>query len=114
MISQVIKWITGNQRQKNQVEIESPSLQHWANEMPLLGEKLRDSIAKARPRRTGECVCHRCIKEKGITNEWGAPLDRSVMILCPKCGNKRCPHASDHDLECTGSNEPGQKGSIYE
>ena len=38
-------------------------------------------------------------------------LDR--MILCPECGNKRCPKASDHNFSCTGSNEPGQIGSIY-
>jgi len=36
------------------------------------------------------------------------------IILCPTCGNKRCPKASDCGLECSGSNEPGQKGSIYE
>lgn len=36
------------------------------------------------------------------------------MILCEICGNKRCPHATDHELDCTGSNEPGQKGSAYE
>lgn len=35
------------------------------------------------------------------------------MILCPGCGNKRCPQASDHELACTGSNEPGQPGSVY-
>lgn len=35
------------------------------------------------------------------------------MILCPDCGNKRCPKASDHQLGCTRSNEPGQPGSIY-
>lgn len=35
------------------------------------------------------------------------------MILCPTCGNKRCPKASDHRLDCTGSNEPGQAGSVY-
>jgi hypothetical protein len=35
------------------------------------------------------------------------------MILCPLCGNKRCPMASDHTLECTGSNEEGQAGSVY-
>jgi hypothetical protein len=29
-------------------------------------------------------------------------------------GNKRCPKATDHELDCTGSNEPGQKGSAYE
>lgn len=37
----------------------------------------------------------------------------SRMILCEKCGNKRCPHATDHDNECTASNEPGQEGSVY-
>lgn len=38
---------------------------------------------------------------------------RSRMILCPICGNKRCPKASDHELDCTNSNELGQKGSVY-
>lgn len=36
------------------------------------------------------------------------------MIVCKTCGNKRCPKATDHRLECTGSNRPGQKGSIYQ
>jgi hypothetical protein len=35
------------------------------------------------------------------------------MILCSKCGNKRCPHATDHRNACTGSNERGQAGSAY-
>jgi hypothetical protein len=39
---------------------------------------------------------------------------RVRMFLCPTCGNKRCPKATDHRLKCTGSNEPGQPGSIYE
>lgn len=42
------------------------------------------------------------------------PLSTTKMILCPVCGNKRCPHASDHYLPCTGSNEPGQAGSVYQ
>lgn len=36
------------------------------------------------------------------------------MALCPTCGNKRCPHAHNHALACTNSNEPGQKGSSWE
>lgn len=36
------------------------------------------------------------------------------FIVCAKCGNKRCPHATDRNLDCTGSNEPGQPGSFYE
>jgi hypothetical protein len=50
--------------------------------------------------------CHSCFKASG-----GVMLDR--MILCSECGNKRCPKASDHNFSCTGSNEPGQWGSIY-
>jgi hypothetical protein len=41
------------------------------------------------------------------------PVEMTHMILCPKCGNKRCPHATDHRHECTGSNESGQAGSYY-
>lgn len=41
------------------------------------------------------------------------PLIR-VMILCKKCGHKRCPHANNHLNQCTNSNETGQKGSSYE
>lgn len=35
------------------------------------------------------------------------------MVLCPTCGNKRCPHATDHRNRCTGSNAPGQVGYPY-
>ncbi|MEG9728959.1 hypothetical protein [Enterobacter asburiae] len=37
----------------------------------------------------------------------------SRFVVCPECGNKRCPHANDHRNACTGSNEPGQEGSAY-
>lgn len=60
------------------------------------------------------CICHKCIEEHGLTNSFGWPLSTTQMILCPKCHNKRCPHASDHNLPCTRSNEPGQAGSIYQ
>jgi hypothetical protein len=33
------------------------------------------------------------------------------MVLCPQCGNKRCPKATWHVHACTGSNAPGQPGS---
>ncbi len=49
-----------------------------------------------------ECYCYTC--NKG---------NISQMILCPICGNKRCPHATDHNLTCTNSNKPGQPGSRY-
>lgn len=39
---------------------------------------------------------------------------RWQMVTCVTCGNKRCPKATDHALACSGSNEPGQAGSVYE
>jgi len=55
--------------------------------------------------------CHKCYKGKPLWTGGPPVLDR--MLLCPECGNKRCPKASDHELQCTGSNEPGQPGSVY-
>jgi hypothetical protein len=54
--------------------------------------------------------CHKCLK--GITSG-GMSITSMYMIICPICGNKRCPKATDHDLLCTNSNDAGQKGSIY-
>jgi len=38
---------------------------------------------------------------------------RSTFIVCPDCGNKRCPKATHHRNACTGSNDAGQTGSRY-
>jgi len=37
----------------------------------------------------------------------------SWMVLCPNCGNKRCPGAANHENACTGSNAVGQPGGLY-
>lgn len=63
------------------------------------------SAAGAPAERVTGCSCFACD---------GSPAIRSRYYLCSICGNKRCPHATDHRLTCTGSNEPGQKGSAYE
>lgn len=55
--------------------------------------------------------CWRCFREECERDP--AMVIRARFIVCPTCGNKRCPKASDHRLACTASNEPGQKGSIY-
>lgn len=48
------------------------------------------------------CWCRACCKR-----ETGYPhLFR--MVVCPTCGNKRCPKAANHVLECSGSNDPDQ------
>ena len=57
--------------------------------------------------------CRKCEREAlQHLSPFGHALNRS-FIVCPLCGNKRCPKATDHDLECTQSNEPGQPGSEY-
>lgn len=51
-----------------------------------------------------KCWCHTCRPVK---------ISDMRFVVCPDCGNKRCPHANDHRNACTGSNEPGQEGSGY-
>lgn len=53
-----------------------------------------------------ECGCWKCLEASG-RQIW-------FMVLCASCGNKRCPHAADHELACTASNKVGQQGSAYE
>lgn len=65
---------------------------------------------------TEPCTCYRCLKESGETVTMGRftfPITATRMVVCGICGNKRCPHGTDHRHACTGSNEPGQPGSRY-
>lgn len=50
------------------------------------------------------CWCHTCRP---------ATIGDMRIIVCPDCGNKRCPKANDYRNACSGSNEPGQEGSAY-
>lgn len=62
---------------------------------------------------TEPCECRHCVREADKDLSLFERREVCRMILCMKCGNKRCPHANDHRNECTGSNEPGQPGSAY-
>ena len=61
------------------------------------------------------CWCHHCwdarLAALPADDPFGHPS--RFMILCPECGNKRCPHANHHILACTASNTLGQPGSAY-
>lgn len=48
--------------------------------------------------------CVQCHKDAGVIQH--------RMVLCPQCGNKRCPKAVDHRNNCTRSNAPGQVGGV--
>ena len=68
------------------------------------------------------CSCRKCQTANGA-KQFAQDLGGGSSALwnvgfavfpgCPVCGNKRCPKGTDHDLQCTNSNEPGQPGSIY-
>ena len=52
-----------------------------------------------------DCLCLKCSPIK---------FPNFRFNVCSICGNKRCPHASDHKYKCTNSNEPNQLGSVYQ
>ena len=58
--------------------------------------------------------CRKCEKKRLETEAADGIFPLRLMVCCHVCGNKRCPKASDHDLACTGSNEPNQPGSVYQ
>lgn len=68
------------------------------------------------------CECRDCYFkniteiEKQNEHELIAPVWMLMqrVFLCEFCGNKRCPHATNHLNECINSNAVGQKGSAYE
>lgn len=68
-----------------------------------LAERLAEPVSQS-DELPAKCWCHTC-----------RPVTMADMrfVVCPECGNKRCPHANDHRNVCTGSNEPGQEGSAY-
>jgi hypothetical protein len=56
--------------------------------------------------------CYNCLSDT-YENGNSYPKSAYTFTVCTSCGNKRCPKATDHTLECTNSNEPNQKGSRY-
>jgi len=94
----------------NELAADHPVRGYW-----LLTGQYRDSRTAAgtpmlKPvyRWVPSCMCAQCLPAlKRVL--WGV----FEMILCPVCGNKRCPHANDHRNACTASNAPGQAGSRY-
>lgn len=105
-----VTWLQPSIRNPHTVEVGSSAHGYW-----LLTGKYRDCRVspgewRLKPvyRWVPSCMCARCLPA----------LKRALsgvfeMILCPACGNKRCPHANDHRNACTGSNAPGQAGSRY-
>lgn len=60
-----------------------------------------------------KCLCIACLDHRRARGYIDDGAFTSFRYACEICGNKRCPHHSDHTLACTRSNEPGQPGSIF-
>ena len=54
------------------------------------------------------CDCRQCLRDREEIVH-GFPAELCTFIVCDTCGNKRCPHATDHRNHCTGSNDVGQR-----
>ena len=72
---------------------------------------LDDQIGLPKKSAREGCWCYNCLGT--VIDDHGWPRTMSHFIVCPNCGNKRCPRATDHNLACTGSNDLGQPGSRY-
>lgn len=82
---------------KNPMRLDQLSFQKVQNWMPLYTSPPAPQAQK--------CWCTTC---RPIT------LYDMRFVVCPDCGNKRCPKANNHSLACTGSNDVGQVGSSWE
>jgi hypothetical protein len=63
----------------------------------------------------GLCGCITCHLERRSSAVEERPFGMApgFRYCCEICGNKRCPHHTDHRLACTNSNATGQFGSVY-
>ena len=67
---------------------------------------------------TDQCGCIKCTADRTASVDdpykriYGPGME-GWRYSCELCGDKRCPHHTDHTLACTRSNEPGQQGSVY-
>jgi hypothetical protein len=104
-IEQVIQWA-----EKHGEIVFAGGGMEAVDSMNVLVESLRRSVAKAEKQEPVACWCHKCNEGRKVN---GLPFSMTRMILCPDCGNKRCPKASNHTFQCTNSNEPNQAGSVY-
>lgn len=75
-----------------------------------LRDEARERVAKYLEDTKRTCWCVECEDMRlAKMSDWNALLSMT-FIVCPTCGNKRCPKAQQHDRVCTGSNDVGQPG----
>jgi hypothetical protein len=76
----------------------------WKQNRPKPVEEQRDRVP------CGKCSTCLDARDRALSDstQWVRAALFRGMVVCAKCGNKRCPHAWDCTWRCTGSNEPNQ------
>ena len=69
------------------------------NKLDFINNPYYSQTYKNDVREPDKCTCLKCSPQT---------IPNMRFIVCLICGNKRCPHALDHNNECTNSNEVGQ------
>jgi hypothetical protein len=98
------EWVGSIERQEKAITAIKEALAQLA--LDAKAENARELGLDYEPEPVSKYCCHLCFNKSGLLL-----LDR--MILCSECGNKRCPKATNHALQCTNSNEPNQAGSVF-
>jgi hypothetical protein len=86
-----------------------------AAKVALEGSYVEDAMVEKPVVEDEGCGCWLCVNDRAelIEDVTQRLTYRSRMIVCALCGNKRCPKATNHELDCTLSNDPGQPGSRF-
>jgi hypothetical protein len=98
-IQEIAQWVIDNRYPKSENnKVSDAEMYH------TLIEAMNQALRKHAVSGSLPCGCLKCYPNV---------FPNLRFNVCPICGNKRCPHASDHNYECTNSNDVGQIGSVY-
>ena len=60
------------------------------------------------------CECWQCVIDNDIRESLSQfPLYLTRVIVCTKCGNKRCPHATNLNAQIV-TNQDNQEAGIFD
>lgn len=91
-----------SQKELSMSNFSSEDTAYFKNLLQEAVEKDRQRPFFALPDQIDNHDCVQCCRDAGVIQR--------RMILCVECGNKRCPKALNHRMQCTHSNNVDQVG----